>query len=54
MAIKNTAEVLVESLIANGMDTVFCLPGVQNDPFFAALYDARADIRAINARHSLS
>ncbi len=42
---------MVESLIANGMDTIFCLPGVQNDPFFAALYDARWEIRAINARH---
>ncbi len=26
-------------LEVNGIDTIFCLPGVQNDPFFDALYD---------------
>ena len=42
---------MVESLIANGIETLFCLPGIQNDPFFTALYDAGSDIRTINARH---
>ncbi len=51
MAKKSTAEAVVESLIANGIETLFCLPGIQNDPFFAALYDAGSDIRTINARH---
>jgi acetolactate synthase-1/2/3 large subunit len=51
MANKSAAEVVVESLIANGIETLFCLPGIQNDPLFAALYDAKADIRTINARH---
>ena len=36
----NTAEAVAASLVANGIDTLFCLPGVQNDPFFDALYDA--------------
>ncbi len=49
MAVKSAAEIVVESLAANGIGTLFCLPGIQNDPFFAALYDS--DIRAINARH---
>ncbi|NKB58088.1 MAG: hypothetical protein GKS00_17325 [Alphaproteobacteria bacterium] len=51
MANKTAAEVVVESLIGNGIETLFCLPGIQNDPLFAALYDARSDIRVINARH---
>lgn len=51
MAEKSAAEVVVESLIVNGIDTLYCLPGIQNDPLFAALYDAQDDIRAINARH---
>ncbi len=33
-----------------GIDTLFCLPGVQNDDFFDALVDAD-DIRPIVARH---
>ena len=49
MAMKSAAEIVVESLAVNGIETLFCLPGIQNDPFFAALYDS--DIRAINARH---
>lgn len=51
MANKSAAEVVVESLIANGIETLFCLPGIQNDPLFAALHDAKANIRTINARH---
>lgn len=35
---------------AAGIDTLFCLPGVQNDDFFDALVDA-GDIRPIVARH---
>jgi acetolactate synthase-1/2/3 large subunit len=33
-----------------GIDTLFCLPGVQNDDFFDALVDA-GDIRPVVARH---
>ena len=49
MAVKSAAEIVVEGLAVNGVGTLFCLPGIQNDPFFAALYDS--GIRAINARH---
>jgi acetolactate synthase-1/2/3 large subunit len=38
-------------LEVNGIDTIFCLPGVQNDPFFDALYDRANTIRPIHARH---
>ncbi len=47
----NTAQAVVRSLAINGIDTVFCLPGVQNDPFFDALFEQQDQIRAIHARH---
>jgi acetolactate synthase I/II/III large subunit len=47
----NTAEAVVRSLIVNGVDTIFGLPGVQNDVFFAALHDAQDKIRVVHTRH---
>ena len=47
----NVAELAVESLIANGIDTLYCVPGVQNDPFFNALYDHTDRLRPLQARH---
>jgi acetolactate synthase I/II/III large subunit len=47
----NTAQAVVRMLIANGVDTIFGLPGVQNDLLFAALHDAQDKIRTIHTRH---
>lgn len=44
-------EAVVESLIANGITTVFGLPGAQLDPIFAALHDRTDRIRIIHSRH---
>ena len=44
-------QALVRSIVANGVDTVFGLPGIQLDGFFNALHDAGNEIRVINARH---
>ncbi|MGB1252644.1 MAG: thiamine pyrophosphate-dependent enzyme [Candidatus Promineifilaceae bacterium] len=44
-------EAVVRSLIALGVDTIFGLPGVQNDNLFNALYDNRDKIRVIHTRH---
>ena len=44
------AHLAVEALRSLGVDTLFCLPGVQNDDFFDALVDAR-DIRPVVTRH---
>ena len=44
------ARLSVEALQSLGVDMLFCLPGVQNDDFFDALFDAR-DIRPIATRH---
>src|SRR5215831_13822377 len=42
---------LVEMLRRNGVDTVFALPGVQNDALFVAFYDAGEALRVIHTRH---
>ncbi|MCC2627855.1 MAG: thiamine pyrophosphate protein domain protein TPP-binding protein [Thermomicrobiales bacterium] len=44
-------QALVASLIANGVDTIFALPGVQLDGAFDALYEKRSAIRVIHPRH---
>src|SRR5260370_28535060 len=41
---------LVEMLRRNGVDTVFALPGVQNDALFVAFYDAGEELRVIHTR----
>ncbi|MBS0224232.1 MAG: hypothetical protein JSR91_26225 [Proteobacteria bacterium] len=51
MKTLTTAQAVVSMLELNGIDTLFCLPGVQNDPFFDALYDRTNAIRPIHARH---
>lgn len=51
MAKLTGGEALVNSLLAHGVHTLFALPGVQNDWFFNALYDAENQIRVIHTRH---
>lgn len=51
MPTLTTAQAVVSMLELNGIDTLFCLPGVQNDSFFDALYDRTNAIRPIHARH---
>lgn len=44
-------ELVAQSLVANGIDTLFGIPGVQLDPIFAGLHDVQDRIRIIHARH---
>jgi acetolactate synthase I/II/III large subunit len=46
-----TAEAAVETLVAHGLDTIYALPGVQNDHLFDALYKASNRLRTVHARH---
>ena len=39
MARMTGGEAVVRALLANGVDTIFGLPGVQNDALFSALRD---------------
>ena len=51
MARMTTAGAVVRSLVANGVDTLFGLPGVQLDALFNALHNERRRIRVIHPRH---
>jgi acetolactate synthase-1/2/3 large subunit len=46
-----TAEAAVATLAQNGIDTLYCLPGVQNDQLFDAFHKAQDRIRPIHTRH---
>src|SRR5438105_13924980 len=51
MARMTGGSALVEMLRRNGVDTIFALPGVQNDALFVAFYDAAEALREIHTRH---
>src|SRR5262245_27729131 len=51
MATMTTAEATVAALIAHGIETMYALPGVHNDPLFDALFKASDRIRTIHTRH---
>ena len=46
-----TADAIVRTLVSHGVDTVFGLPGVQNDALYNAFHDHRDRIRVIHTRH---
>ena len=46
-----TADAAVATMIRNGIDTIYCLPGVQNDQLFDAIYKRQNAIRPIHTRH---
>jgi acetolactate synthase-1/2/3 large subunit len=47
----STAEATVETLLRHGLDTVYALPGLHNDPLFDAFYHAGDHLRVIHPRH---
>ena len=51
MTEMTTAEAIVRTLVSHGIDTVFGLPGVQNDALYNAFHDHRGRIRVIHTRH---
>jgi acetolactate synthase-1/2/3 large subunit len=48
--VTTIAQLVVDALRACSIDTLYCIPGVQNDEFFDRLVDAR-DIRPVVCRH---
>ena len=48
---RTGGEALVHGLLSHGIDTIFGLPGVQNDYFYTAVHDARDRMRVIHTRH---
>jgi acetolactate synthase-1/2/3 large subunit len=51
MAKQTGGEAIIQALCAQGVHTIFGLPGVQNDHLYSALYDAGDAIRLIHTRH---
>ena len=51
MARMTGGSALVEMLRRQRVDTIFALPGVQNDALFVAFYDAGEALRVIHTRH---
>jgi len=51
MGYRTGGEAVLEALIAQGIEVLFVLPGVQNDAFFNALHDAGDRMRPIVTRH---
>ncbi len=50
-ALMTAAEAVVATLIAHGLDTVYALPGVQNDFLFEALFTFSKRLRTVHTRH---
>ena len=48
---RTIAQHILDGMRANGIRQLFCLPGVQNDPFFDAVVDARDWLEVIVTRH---
>jgi acetolactate synthase-1/2/3 large subunit len=51
LAEMSAAEVTVKTLAVNGIDKLYCLPGVQNDDFFDALVRTTPEIAPVHTRH---
>jgi len=51
MTVMTGAEAIIKSLLVNGVDTVFGLPGGQLDYLFDAMYKEGDNIRLIHSRH---
>ncbi len=51
LAPMSAAEVTIKTMVANGLDTLYCLPGVQNDDFFDALVRLGSPLRPVHTRH---
>jgi len=51
LAQMNAAEITIRTMAANGLDTLYCLPGVQNDDFFDALVRAGSPLKPVHTRH---
>jgi len=45
------AEAVIATLIAHGLDTIYALPGVQNDLLFEALFKFSDRLRTVHTRH---
>jgi acetolactate synthase-1/2/3 large subunit len=50
-AMPSVADFLVQAIIAHELRTLYCLPGIQLDPLFNAVFDAGGALRPVHTRH---
>src|SRR5262249_50754082 len=51
MPLMSGGDAVVRSILGHGVSTVYCLPGVQSDHLFNAMFDAGDALRGAHARH---
>jgi acetolactate synthase-1/2/3 large subunit len=51
MPLMSGGDAVVRSIVAHGITSLYCLPGVQSDHLFNALFDAGDAIRVVHTRH---
>ena len=51
MAVMSGGDAVVGGLLAHGVKTLYCLPGVQSDHLFNAIFDTHGALRPVHTRH---
>ena len=51
MPLMSGGDAVVRSLLGHGIKTVYCLPGVQSDHLFNAMFDAGDALQVVHTRH---
>jgi acetolactate synthase I/II/III large subunit len=51
MPLMSGGDAVVRSLLAHGVSTIYCLPGVQSDHLFSAMFDAGDALAVVHTRH---
>src|SRR6476620_560240 len=51
MPLMSGGDAVVRSVLAHGISTIYCLPGVQSDHLFNAMFDAGDALPVVHTRH---
>jgi acetolactate synthase-1/2/3 large subunit len=51
MPLMSGGDAVVRSILGHGVSTIYCLPGVQSDHLFNAMFDAGDALRVVHTRH---
>ena len=51
MPLMSGGDAVVRSILAHGVSSIYCLPGVQSDHLFNAMFDAGDALRVVHTRH---
>jgi len=51
MPLMSGGDAVVRSILGHGVSTIYCLPGVQSDHLFNAMFDAGEALKVVHTRH---